>query len=113
MISGSKSGYRNIYPHNLVLFNANICILEKGSNGKKVWWGDIDITKKRNELRSIAVELDVDIYILSEMDGRFENEKSPVMKNFVYCAKGDGTEELGGFYKKHYTLTETGELQEL
>ena len=116
MISGSKSGYRNIYPKNFVLFNANICIAEKKlltTKGKKIWWGDIDITKSRNALREIALETDTDIYVLSEMDGRFENEKTPIIKNFVYCAKGNGTEELGGFYKDHFILSESGELQEL
>jgi hypothetical protein len=116
MIAGSKSGYRNAYPNNFALFNANICILEKKlfkSNGVKVWWGDIDITKSRNALREIALELDVDIYVLSEMDGRFENDKSPIMKNFVYRANGNGTEELGEFYSKYYKLTESGELEEL
>nr|HPI82220.1 hypothetical protein [Candidatus Paceibacterota bacterium] len=40
MISGSKSGYRDRYPENLVVFNANIVTKKRG----KVWHGDLDVT---------------------------------------------------------------------
>ena len=72
MISYSKSGYRQKYPDNEVYFNANIFTLEEG----KIWYGDLDLTLDESNLTQIANELNVDIYILSEMDGRFENEKS-------------------------------------
>ena len=60
------------YPDNEVYFNANIFTLEEG----KIWYGDLDLTLDESNLTKIAKELNVDIYILSEMDGRFENEKS-------------------------------------
>jgi len=70
IISFSKSGYRERYPDNEVYFNANIFVLGEG----KVWYGDLDITKESESLQNIARETGKDLYILSEMDGRFGNE---------------------------------------
>ena len=70
MISGSKSGYRERNPENEIYFNSNIFTLEEG----KVWYGDLDITKDLSVLEEIAKTKGKDLYILSEMDGRFENE---------------------------------------
>ena len=70
MISGSKSGYRQKYPDNEVYFNANIFVLGEG----KVWWGDLDITKDREMLEEISIACGKKLYILRELDGRFENE---------------------------------------
>ena len=71
MVSGSKSFYRTQFPKNEVYFNCNIYTAEDG----KLWWGDIDYTLDRGKLVSIATEFNKVLYILSEMDGRFENEK--------------------------------------
>lgn len=71
MISVSKSRYREMYPDNTVYFNANIFTLSDG----KIWWGDIDLTLDREKLKLIASELGEDLFILREMDGRFENEE--------------------------------------
>lgn len=71
MISFSKSGYREKYPENEVYFNCNIFVLGEG----KVWYGDIDVTKDRDSLENISMEIGNDLYILREMDGRFGNEK--------------------------------------
>jgi hypothetical protein len=70
MISGSKSGYRDRFPENEVYFNANIFMLGEG----KVWFGDLDITKDREGLQTIAKHLGSTLFVLREMDGRFENE---------------------------------------
>lgn len=71
MISFSKSRYRNQFPENEVYFNANIFVLGEG----KIWYGDVDITKDKEKLENVAREIGKDLYILSEMDGRFGNEK--------------------------------------
>jgi len=70
MISYSKSGYREKYPDNEVYFNANIFVLGEG----KIWYGDIDVTRERESLQNIANEMGKDLFILRELDGRFENE---------------------------------------
>ena len=71
MLSASKSGYRNANPGNEVFFNANIFTVEDG----KIWHGDIDYTKDRETLEKIATKLERNLYIIKELDGRFENEK--------------------------------------
>lgn len=72
MISGSKSGYRKRNPDNVVYFNANIFILGEG----KIWWGDLDLTIDTPLLEEISGEIGKKLYVLSEMDGRFENENA-------------------------------------
>ncbi len=73
MISGSKSGYKEKYPDHKVVFNANIVIKSRG----KAWYGDIDLTLDREDLRFIATDLKEPLYVLYEMDARFENENQP------------------------------------
>jgi hypothetical protein len=70
LISYSKSSYRKRFPENEVYFNGNIFTKELG----KVWWGDIDLTVSSDILQEIANEIQMDLFVLSEMDGRFENE---------------------------------------
>jgi len=111
VICGSKTGYRQVYPSNMVFFNSNICVMN-GKKPVKVWWGDIDVTFSRNLIKKIAVETKHDIYILREMDGRFENEKKPLIKEFVYRANSDGTEELGKTVKEYYAITEDDVLEQ-
>lgn len=72
LISGSKSAYRELHPESDVLFNANIFILGKG----KIWWGDLDLTLEWDKLEMIASTLGKSLYVLREMDGRFEWEES-------------------------------------
>lgn len=71
MISYSKSGYMDRFPGNEVYFNANIFVLGEG----KIWYGDIDVTKEKEQLENVAREIGKDLYILREMDGRFGNEE--------------------------------------
>lgn len=72
MISYSKSGYSKKFPDNLVIFNANVCTKEG-----KIWYGDMDITLSYDSLSGLAKALNDTIYVLREMDGRFENEEFP------------------------------------
>lgn len=70
LLSSSKSRYREKYPNNRVFFNANIFVLGEG----KIWWGDIDINRDKDVLEEISILSEKKLYIISEMDGRFENE---------------------------------------
>lgn len=74
MISGSKSGYRDRYPENLVVFNANIVTKKRG----KVWHGDLDITTDYENLEKISEVLEEPLYILREHDARFDNEDAGI-----------------------------------
>jgi hypothetical protein len=81
MISNSKSGYRQRNPDNEVYFNANIFALGEG----KVWWGDLDLTKDRETLEKISVSCGKKLYVLRELDGRFENEDSDDTRVLKYA----------------------------
>lgn len=70
MIGASKSGYRKKYPDNEVFFNANIFTVEDG----KIWWGDIDYTVDKPTLEKVANAFGRTLYILKELDGRWEKE---------------------------------------
>jgi hypothetical protein len=74
MIGGSKSIYRQEYPKDLAIFNANVFMKDVG----KVWYGDLNLTKDYVVLKSIAESLDTTLYVLWEMDGRFGKEKKPI-----------------------------------
>ena len=91
MISGSKSGYSSRYPTNLAVFNANVCTQNEG----KIWYGDIDLTLDREQLSELAKSLENDVYVLYEMDARFENEASPKLDNAVVVFKQDGSWKIG------------------
>lgn len=90
MISHSKSFYRKTFPYNQVYFNANIFI-HNGKEFEKIWYGDLDITKDGYKLKEIAFNNNVIFYVLSEMEGRFENSNT---QNVVSKAVWDTTKDL-------------------
>jgi hypothetical protein len=86
MISGSKSGYRKHYPDNFAIFNSNIC-----TESEKVWFGDIDLTLQKEALCELAKAHNQTIYVLYEMDARFENEDTPLLGKAPIKFLPDGT----------------------
>jgi hypothetical protein len=80
MIAGSKSGYRKRRPKNLTCFNANVVVEGLG----KIWYGDLDITLDEALLVRLAQLLEREVYVLQEMDGRFDNEDAPKIEKAVY-----------------------------
>ena len=99
MISASKSGYREQYPDNLSIFNANVCTDEG-----KIWWGDIDVTLSKEDLINLAVGTGKTVYVLYEMDGRFENEDNPKIEEAAVKFLPDGTVELKASLREYYKL---------
>ena len=81
MIDASKSDYSRAHPTHVVVFNSNVCT----KNGK-IWYGDIDVTLDEDKLKLLADELDEKIYVLYEMDARFDNEDSPKLDNAVWTS---------------------------
>lgn len=95
MLSGSKSGYSQQYPDNVPVFNANIIarvksdsVMFAGAEYVKIWYGDVDLTIDEKSLDDLAAESGCEIYLLREMDGRFENEDKPNIDRFVYKTTG-------------------------
>jgi len=86
MVSYSKSTYNREYPTHVVVFNANVCTEEDG----KIWYGDVDVTLDEFRLKRLAKVLKKKIYVLKEMDGRFENESKPKLDRAVYWADEEG-----------------------
>jgi hypothetical protein len=70
MMSYSKSSYREANPHSITYFNANIITITDG----KVWFGDLDLTKDAEALKRVAAELGETLFVLKELDCRFDNE---------------------------------------
>jgi hypothetical protein len=66
MIAGSKRSPEG----QLCIWNANIITRTEG----KVWYGDLNLTKEGNLLKQIAKEYGEPLYVLREMDCRFESE---------------------------------------
>jgi len=89
MISASKSSYSSRFPTHVVVFNGNVCTKGHG----KLWYGDIDITNDEAKLKELAATLGEDVYVLREMDGRFENEQKPLFEKAraVITPAGDVT----------------------
>lgn len=69
MVGGSKTLYMREHPTHEVVFNSNIF-----STSGKIWWGDLDLTIDSEKLQAVCDELKVSLFVLYEMDGRFENE---------------------------------------
>ena len=91
MISGSKSHYSENHKQNVPIFNANLCTKSSG----KIWYGDLDLTLDKDKLAILAIELNEDVYVLRELDARFENEESPKFEEAVVVFKASGGWEVG------------------
>jgi hypothetical protein len=74
MLSSSKTGI----PGHLTVFNANVC-----TKAGKIWFGDLDVTQNEAKLKALAEALGEKVYVLREMDGRFDNEGAPLLDRAV------------------------------
>jgi len=81
MISASKCDYNRAHPKHIVVFNGNVCT-EDG----KIWYGDIDVTLDEDKLKQLAEAIGEKIYVLYEMDGRFDNEDTPQLDRAVWTS---------------------------
>lgn len=74
MIAGMK-----IAPKGQVcVWNGNIIV-----EGKKVWYGDVNLTKDAKKLQMIANIIQKPLYILREMDARFDTQNAPKLERAV------------------------------
>jgi hypothetical protein len=106
MVGGSKSIYRYDNPKNLVLFNANICT----ENNGKIWYGDLDITKDYKKLIKLSKLLNMPIFILYEMDARFEKSDNPDLSKFVISFDNKKI-NFSKKYEKYFYLSKGVPLQ--
>ena len=86
MISWSKSGYSDAHPDHLAVFNANVAL----SPAVKVWHGDLDLTVDEPLLLDLARRTGRIVYVLYERDGRFQNERQPLVADAIFSATPSG-----------------------
>jgi len=70
---GSKSLYQNMHPKCDFIPNANVFTRRRG----KVWFGDLDLERDKSALERVARRLGCRLYVLSEMEGRFDEATRP------------------------------------
>jgi|688.fasta_scaffold754596_2 hypothetical protein len=99
MISSSKSGYIDRNPDNVVVFNANVCV-----RSGKIWHGDLDLTLSKEKLIDLSSFIGDEIYVLYEMDARFENEDSPLINEYVAKFSPDGSYKLRDSLREYKSL---------
>ncbi len=75
MLSGSKTAPQG----EKIVWNANVCTIGNG----KIWFGDLNVTTSIDELTNLAFHLNTPVYVLFEMDARFENERNPLFDRAV------------------------------
>jgi hypothetical protein len=97
MLSGSKQPIRTAGRSHLMVWNGNLVVEGFG----KVWYGDIDVTRDEKKIKKIALGFKSTVYVLREMDARFETENNPQIKNAVYITDGL-TSSLGESVIKYY-----------
>jgi hypothetical protein len=73
MISGSKSGYRRLYPDHVTVFNGTLADAE----GAGLWRGDLDLTLDEPKLLALAAELGTTIHVIYESDAMFVRRDEP------------------------------------
>lgn len=95
MISHSKSSYTDKHPENVVVFNGNVCT-SKG----KIWYGDIDVTLDESNLKKLATTIGENVYVLKEMDARFEHEAKPLLDKAVVVARSNGDVALSTYISR-------------
>ena len=90
LLSMSKSAYSNNRQGNIVVYNGNLFI-KQDKKYQKIWYGDIDVSREILNLTKLADKLKTTVYLLREMDGRFENEAKPKIEKAVISVDPDGT----------------------
>ena len=70
IIAASKGNFRQKHPKHAVVWNANLISQKLG----KFWYGDINLTTDYKILMDLSKEMNETLYILSEMDARFDTE---------------------------------------
>ena len=105
MISASKSGYGQKHPKNVAVFNSNV-VTAKG----KIWYGDLDVTLSEQKLADLAKKIGETVYVLREMDGRFETEGKPRIENAVYAVSPEGKNSYQARIKRETTGKLKGKL---
>jgi len=97
MLDPSKSNYSDKHSTHVVFYNANLF-----TNDQKIWFGDIDVTISQPQLAEVARVMKTYIYVLREMDGRFENEENPNIMKAIFTIQPNGDTALNQKFSAYY-----------
>lgn len=97
MLDPSKSAYSHKHSTHVVFYNANLF-----TNDQKIWFGDIDVTISLPQLAEVAKVLKLFIYVLREMDGRFEEEENPNLMKAIFTIQPNGDTKLNPKFNDLY-----------
>ena len=91
------SAYKDAPKGHFAVFNANIVTAKDG----KVWYGDLDLTLDAAKLRATSVVVGGTLYVLREMDARFdtESEKPGKLAGNAVWDTTKGTPRYGKAFK--------------
>ena len=87
-------------PGSCIVWNSNVVVhipssfnIPEAGRYVKVWHGDIELSSSKTieKLKQVANELNVTVYVLREMAGRFEYEKNPLVDEYFLKVDIDGT----------------------
>ena len=73
-----KQRYRK-YQNHLLIHRANLCLESFGV----IWSGDLDFTMEESFLKKLCKKHNLSIYILKELDGRFNPQNPPLEKSLI------------------------------
>jgi len=92
MIAGSKGRFRHNNPTAFAVFNSNLVT----QTGKKVWHGDLNLSDKKtiSDLKTCSNVVGETLYVLYEMDARFENESNPKIEEYALKIALNGKIEI-------------------
>lgn len=107
MVSASKSSYSDRHPDHVVVFNCNVV----SKNNGKIWYGDLDLTLDERKLTDLSKMINDKVYVLREMDARFEYEDKPRFERAVVIFDR-GEVIIGEEYRERLFLDESGKLKE-
>jgi len=75
MVQIDENDYKDLFPDNLFIPNARICVRTSDKGVVYIWRGHLDINKEANNLHQIALALGYDLDIRDE-----ENDQILTMK---------------------------------
>jgi len=96
LICGSKTLYNWLHPANLVIFNSNVF-----AGFIKIWYGDIDLTLESWKLENLAKELNCEIFVTYESNGRFGEEDGITFERMEEIYAWRSSTGLSKFLKKY------------
>lgn len=79
MLSASKTDYSKKHSKSTVFFNGNVY----DSDGQKIWYGDIDLTRENKKIERLAKVLGESIYVTAEQPFRWSAQTRETLEEAI------------------------------